>query len=77
MIVIDGLVLHGGAGEIASRENFLQDLEPLPGFGGMVEVNCSNFNWRRHGRGGGEVWYRSDILYISHNVYHVLGVWYR
>ena len=27
------LVLHGGAREIGSRENFLQDLEPLPRLG--------------------------------------------
>ena len=31
-------MLHGGAREIGSRENFLQDLEPLPRFGGVVEV---------------------------------------
>ena len=33
-------------------------LQPLPRFGGVVEVEVypSNFNWRRHGRGGGEVW---------------------
>ena len=27
------LVLHGGAREIGSRENFLQDFEPLPRLG--------------------------------------------
>ena len=28
---------------------------PLPHFGGVaeVEVYCSNFSWRKHGRGGG------------------------
>ena len=26
-------LLHGGAREIGSRENFLQDLEPLPRWG--------------------------------------------
>ena len=33
-------------------------LQPVPRFGGVVEVEVdpSNFNWRRHGRGGGEVW---------------------
>ena len=33
-------------------------LQPLPRFGGVVEVEVypSNFNWRRHGRVGGEVW---------------------
>ena len=31
-------------------------LQPLPLFWGVVEVDPSNFNWRRHGRGGGEVW---------------------
>ena len=31
-------------------------LQPLPHFGGVVEVDPSNFNWRRHGRGGAEVW---------------------
>ena len=30
-------------------------LQPLPHFGGVVEVHSSNFNWRRRGRGGGEV----------------------
>ena len=30
----------------------------LPHFGVVVEVQVdpSNFNWRRHGGGGGEVW---------------------
>ena len=30
----------------------------VPRFGGVVEVEVdpSNFNWRRRGRGGGEVW---------------------
>ena len=34
---------------------FLQHLHIL---GGVVEVKVdpSNFNWRRRGRGGGEVW---------------------
>ena len=33
-------------------------LQHLPRVGGVVEVQVdpSNFNWRRHGRGGGEVW---------------------
>ena len=33
-------------------------LTHLPRFGGVVEVEVhpSNFNWRRHGGGGGEVW---------------------
>ena len=33
-------------------------LQSLPHFGGVVEVEVcpSNFNWIRHGRGGGEVW---------------------
>ena len=33
-------------------------LQPLPRFGGVVEIQvyCSNFSWRRRGRGGGEVW---------------------
>ena len=33
-------------------------LQHLPRFGGVVEVKFdpSNFNWRRRGRGGGEVW---------------------
>ena len=32
-------------------------LQPLPHFGGVVEVevHSSNSNWRRRGRGGGEV----------------------
>ena len=34
---------------------FLQHLSHV---GGVVEVQVdpSNLNWRRHGRGGGEVW---------------------
>ena len=33
-------------------------LQHLPCFGGVVEVKVdpSNFNWRRCGTGGGEVW---------------------
>ena len=33
-------------------------LQPVPRFGGVVEVEVdpSNFNSRRRGRGGGEVW---------------------
>ena len=31
-------------------------LQPLPHFGGVVEVYPSTFNWKRHGSGGGEVW---------------------
>ena len=33
-------------------------LQHLPRFWGVVEVegDPSNFNWRRRGRGGGEVW---------------------
>ena len=33
-------------------------LQALPRFGGVVEVEVdpSNFNWRRRGRGGAEVW---------------------
>ena len=31
-------------------------LQPLPHFGGVVEVCPLNFSWRRRGRGGGEVW---------------------
>ena len=33
-------------------------LQPLPGFGGVVEVEVhpSNSNWRRCGTAGGEVW---------------------
>ena len=33
-------------------------LQHVPRFWGVVEVEvqASNFNWRRHGRGGGEVW---------------------
>ena len=31
-------------------------LQPVPRFGGVVEVDPSNFNWRRRGRCGGEVW---------------------
>ena len=33
-------------------------LQPVPRFGGVVvvEVYPINFSWRRHGRGGGEVW---------------------
>ena len=33
-------------------------LQPLPRFGGAVEVEVYpiNLSWRRHGRGGGEVW---------------------
>ena len=33
-------------------------LQHLPHFWGVVEVEVqpSNFNWRRCGRGGGEVW---------------------
>ena len=33
-------------------------LQHLPRFGGVVEVKVdpSNFNWRRCGTGGGEVW---------------------
>ena len=33
-------------------------LQPVPRFGGVVEaeVHPSNFNWRRRGRDGGEVW---------------------
>ena len=35
-------------------------LKCLPRFEGVVEVEVdpSNFNWRRRGRGGGEVWSR-------------------
>ena len=35
-------------------------LQHLPRFWGVVEVEIhpSNFNWRRRGRGGGEVWCR-------------------
>ena len=33
-------------------------LKCLPRFEGVVEVDPSNFNWRRRGRGGGEVWCR-------------------
>ena len=42
-------------------------LQCLLRFGGVVEVEVqpSNFNWRRRGRGGGEVWLRSDIVSIS------------
>ena len=33
-------------------------LQHLPRVGGVVEVEVdpSNFNWRRHSTGGGEVW---------------------
>ena len=31
-------------------------LQHLPRFEGVVEVHPSNFNWRRCGTGGGEVW---------------------
>ena len=40
-------------------------LQCLLRFGGVVEVQPSNFNWRRHGRGGAEVWLRPDIVSIS------------
>ena len=52
-------------------------LKCLPRFESVVEVEVdpSNFNWRRRGRGGGEVCWRSDIVYISCDMYHVLGVW--
>ena len=33
-------------------------LKCLPHFESVVEVDPSNFNWRRRGRGGGEVWCR-------------------
>ena len=41
--------------EVRRSIYFLQD---LPRFWGVVEVEVqpSNFNWRRCGRGGGEVW---------------------
>ena len=49
-----GLVLHGGAREMNSREIFLEDLEPLPLSGGVVEVVVwpINLTWIRRGRGG-------------------------
>ena len=50
-------------------------LTHLPCFGDVVEVHPGNFNWRRHGRGGGEVWQRSDVVYTSCNIYHIFGVW--
>ena len=41
--------------EVSCRIYFLQ---PLPHYGGVVEVEVCpiNFSWRRRGRGGGEVW---------------------
>ena len=52
-------------------------LQCLLRFGGVVEVEVqpSNFNWRSRGRGGAEVWLRSDIVSISCNIDHILGVW--
>ena len=42
-------------------------LQCLLRFGGVVEVEVqpSNFNWRRRGRGGAEVWLRPDMVSIS------------
>ena len=36
----------------------IYSLQPLPRFGGELEVEVYpiNFGWRRHGRGGVEVW---------------------
>ena len=49
-------------------------LQHVPCFGGVVEVEVdpSDFNRTRCGRGVVEVRYS---IYISWNLYHVLGVW--
>ena len=57
ILVGEGVVEVGercGAGEIYG----IYFLQHLPRFGGVVEVKVdpSNFNWRRCGTGGGEVW---------------------
>ena len=45
-------------------------LQHIPHFGGVVEVQVdpSNFNWRRCGRGGGEVLVevRRSIYFLQH-----------
>ena len=47
--------------QVRYRTYFLQ---PLPHFGGVVEVEVwpINFSWRRRGRGGGEVRYSIYFL---------------
>ena len=66
-----------GGREVLEVRYSIYYLQCLLCFGGVVEVEVqpSNFNWRRRGRGGAEVWLRSDIVYISCNIYYVFGVW--